>query len=247
MSMGCAPRSAPLSALKDGCSEQGKVLEDEIETPLRGYPYRFEIYLPPCYAEQTETSYPIFYFIPGSGGYPSLWFSAGINKIADQLILDEKMPPFIIVTTDNTDNEFEGVIIHDELVPYVESQYRVIDDRHYRAIAGGSLGGITSYRLGLQHSETFSSVGMFGSGAISGEEKQIRAWLAALPLNQRTRFFMDTGQADPLMLESAKVMDALLKDFWIPHVLHIGDGGHNYAYWASNFEAYFLWVADEWQ
>lgn len=223
------------------------MLEGEIEHPKRGYAYRFEIYLPPCYAEQTETSYPIFYFIPGSGGYPALWFSAGINTIADKLILDRKIPPFILVSTDSTEDDFKGVLIYDELIPYIEDQYRVLDNRQYRSIAGGSLGGITSYRLGLQHPEAFSSVGMFGSGAISGEEKQIRAQLVALPLGQRPRFFMDTGEGDPLMLERAKVMDSMLDDYFIEHVFHIGDGGHNYEYWASNFEAYVLWVVEEWQ
>jgi S-formylglutathione hydrolase FrmB len=88
---------------------------------------------------------------------------------------------------------------------------------------------------------------MFGSGAISGEEKQIKVWLVALPLNQRPRFFMNTGEADPLMLERAEVMDSLLDDYFIPHVLYVGDGGHNYNFWATNLETYFLWVAEEWR
>jgi enterochelin esterase-like enzyme len=245
--LGCSPRITLLAALKDGCAQPGQVLDREIEKPKRGYPYRFMVYLPPCYSEQTEASYPIFYFIPGNGGYPGIWFSAGINTIADEMILDKKIPPFILVATDSTEDDFEGSIIHDELIPFVESEYRVIKGRQYRAIAGGSLGGITSYRLGLQHPETFSSVGMFGSGAISGEEKQIKVWLVALPLNQRPRFFMNTGEADPLMLERAEVMDSLLDDYFIPHVLYVGDGGHNYNFWATNLETYFLWVAEEWR
>lgn len=245
--VGCTPSVAAPLILKEGCTQQGQVFEGEIEKAKRGYAYRFEIYLPPCYAEQEETRYPVFYLIPGYGGYPTIWFSAGTSTVADRLILDKKIPPFILVATDSTEDDFQGAIIYDELIPYVESQYRVIDDRRYRAVAGGSLGGITSYRLGLQYPESFSSVGMFGSGAISGEEKQIRAWLGALPLSQRPRFFMDTGKADPLMLERAKVMDGLLDDYFIPHVLHIGDGGHDYSYWASNLEMYFLWAAEEWQ
>ncbi len=251
----CSPRVAPpatsvpatLSILKEGCLQAGQVLDGEVEQTARGYSYRFKIYLPPCYAEQPDARYPVFYFVPGRGGGPGSWFSAGANSIADQLILDNKLPPFIIVATENTDNDPQATVIYDDVLPYIEGQYRVLSERRYRAAAGASLGGIAAYRLGFQHPESFSSVGMFGSGAISGEEKQIRAWLEAVPADLKLRVFMDTGEGDPLMLERARVMDSLLDEFSIPHVLHVGDGAHTMDYWVSNLEMYFLWAAEEWK
>ncbi|MBC7875660.1 MAG: hypothetical protein H7Y59_00700 [Anaerolineales bacterium] len=236
-----------LSALKDVCKQPGQVLDGEVEQTRRGYPYSFKIYLPPCYEDQLAVEYPVFYFIPGRGSAPSAWFSAGINEIADQLILDKALPPFIIVVTENTNKDSHGSDIYNDLLPYIENNYRVLDDRRYRTVAGGSLGGISSYRLGFQYPQTFSSVGMFGSGIISGEEEQVRAWLEAIPSNQKLRVFMDTGEADPLMLDRAKVMKSLLDKFLITNMLHIGKGGHDYNYWVSNLEMYFLWVAENWQ
>ena len=52
--------------------------------------------------------------------------------------------------------------------------------RRYRAVAGGSLGGIAAYRLAFQHPDAFSSVGIFSMGAVSDEEKQIKTWLSAV-------------------------------------------------------------------
>jgi enterochelin esterase-like enzyme len=239
--------SAPPPALMDGCDQNGQVLDGEAEHTARGYPQRFKIYLPPCYADQPDARYPVFYFVPGRGSGPGAWFFAGANSIADQLILSNQLPPFIIVATENTDNDPQATGIYDDLLPYIEGQYRVLSERRYRAAAGASLGGIAAYRLGFQHPESFSSVGMFGSGAISGEEKQIRAWLEALPEDLDLRVFMDTGEADPLMLERARVMDSMLNEYSIPHVLHVGGGAHTMDYWVSNLEMYFLWAAEEWQ
>lgn len=247
----CSTENIPLenislAELREGCLQAGQVLSGELDQTQRGYPYRFMVYLPPCYADQAEASYPIFYFIPGRGSDPAAWFSAEINEVADQLILEKVIPPFIIVTTENTNNDPHGSDIYNDLLPYIENQYRVLDARDYHAVAGGSLGGITSYRLGFQYPETFSSVGMFGSGAISGEEKQIKVWLDAIPKKYETRVFMDTGEGDPLMLDRAKVMASLLDEFSVPHFLHIGTGGHDYNYWVSNLDMYFTWVAENW-
>jgi S-formylglutathione hydrolase FrmB len=32
----------------------------------------------------------------------------------------------------------------------------------------------------------------------------------------------------------------------IENQLHSGQGGHNYAYWISNFEMYLEWLAKDW-
>jgi enterochelin esterase-like enzyme len=248
---GCAPPATLISStpspLDLGCTQPGQVLDGAVEQTARGYPHGFKIYLPPCYADQPDVRYPVFYFVPGRGGGPGSWFFAGANLIADELILGNKLPPFIMVATENTDNDPQATGIYDDVLPYIEEHYRVHSERRYRAVAGASLGGIAAYRLGFQHPESFSSVGMFGSGAISGEEKQIRAWLEAIPKNLDLRVFMDTGEGDPLMLERARVMDSLLDEFPIPHVLHVGAGAHTMDYWVSNLEMYFLWAAEEWQ
>ena len=57
---------------------------------------------------------------------------------------------------------------------------------------------------------------------------------------------MDTGDEDPLMLERAEVMKSMLDDLGIENILHTGHGGHNYAYWVSNFEMYLRWLVADW-
>jgi len=62
----------------------------------------------------------------------------------------------------------------------------------------------------------------------------------------RTRVFMDTGDEDIFMLDRARVMKSILDESGVENQLHVGHGGHNYAYWVSNFEVYLKWLTKDW-
>jgi hypothetical protein len=134
-----APRMAPLP---EGCTSPGTILSADLPQPRRGYPYSYRVYLPPCYAAGTEPRYPVLYLVPGRSSGPETWFAAELTDVVDRMILNKEIPPFIIVTTENIDNDPMTDTIYNELIPHVESQYPILDDRRYRAVAGGSLGNI---------------------------------------------------------------------------------------------------------
>jgi len=243
--VGCI--SIPDSAiLEPECFSPGELLNGEIPDAMRGYPYRFMIYLPPCYAPDNQPGYPVIYWVPGLGSGPAAWFNAGINQTADQLILTGEVPPFIMVTSENTVSDPFAAEIYTDLIPYIEANYNTLTTRLYRAIAGGSLGGIAAYRLILMYPEAFSSAGIFGSGLVNGENEQVRTWLATSPPENQPRFFFNVGDQDPLMLEQAQVLATILAEFEIPSEFVIGEGAHTYEYWAGNTDAYFRWVSQDW-
>src|ERR1035437_5505704 len=64
---------------------------------------------------------------------------------------------------------FERILI-DDLIPYVESNYRVIADQSHRAMAGLSMGGMQTKSIVIANPTLFSFVGMFSSGTISPTE-----------------------------------------------------------------------------
>ena len=247
--IGCraTPSSAPLAQLPENCTAPGKIIRAELSQPSRGYAYSYRVYLPPCYSAEPEFRYPILYIVPRLGGGPDGWFAAGLAKVADDLILSNEIPPIIIVSTESTSGDPLAETIYNELIPAVENQYPIMDDRRYRAVAGGSLGGIAAYRLAFQHPDTFSSAGIFGIGAVPGEEKQIQSWLSTMKDKNRVRVFMDCGNEDILSLDQAKVMKSLLDEAGIENQLHVGGGGHNYTYWLSNFEIFIKWMVKGWK
>lgn len=65
--------------------------------------------------------------------------------------------------------QFERVLI-DDLIPYIESNYRVIPDRAHRAMAGLSMGGMQTRSIVIANPELFSHVGMFSSGTFTPAE-----------------------------------------------------------------------------
>lgn len=245
---GCGPGPAPeaLAALPEGCTTPGTIVSADLPGPSRGYPYSYRVYLPPCTSSDGNSRYPVLYLVPGRNGAPDSWLAAGLAEVVDGMILAGEIPPFLIVTTENIGADPLADTIYRELIPHIEEQYPVLDDRQYRAVAGGSLGGIAAYRLAFQHPDSFFSAGIFGAGAISGEEAQIRAWLSAMDDENRVRVFMDTGDEDIFMLDRAEVMKSILEEAGLENQLHSGRGGHNYTYWMGNFEMYLEWLAQDW-
>lgn len=244
---GLGPTPQPLAVFPEGCTAPGTIISADLPQPIRGYAYKYRVYLPPCFSAKSESRYPVLYLVPGRSSSPDTWFAAGLADVPDRMILSGEIPPLIIVTTENIENDPMAETIYNELIPFIESQYPIIDDRQYRAIAGGSLGGIAAYRLAFQYPNTFSSAGIFGAGAISGEETHIHEWLSSMTDKNRVRVFMDTGDEDVLMFERAEVMKSMLDEAGIDNQLNTGHGGHNYAYWVSNFEMYLKWLAKDWQ
>ena len=82
---------------------------------------------------------------------------------------------------------------------------------------------------------------------ISGEEVQFDAWVQDLAPENQPRVFLNTGEQDPLMLERARAMAVALEQAGLDSTLLVGAGGHDYAYWVSNFPAYLSWLGKDWR
>ena len=69
---------------------------------------------------------------------------------------------------------FQDVLIKD-IIPMVEKNYRVIADPQHRAMAGLSMGGMTTHSVTLANPTTFAYVGMFSGGTFSVSELEDNA------------------------------------------------------------------------
>jgi enterochelin esterase-like enzyme len=138
------------------------------------------VYTPPGYDQDLETRYPVLYLQHGWGENEYGWSVQGhANLIMDNLIAEGKCKPFIIVMTYGMTNDtrmgglrnfdikhFETVLV-DELIPYVDANFRTLSDQPNRAMAGLSMGGMETRMITLKHLDKFSHIGLFSGGSIS--------------------------------------------------------------------------------
>ncbi|MEO5959147.1 MAG: alpha/beta hydrolase-fold protein, partial [Opitutaceae bacterium] len=64
---------------------------------------------------------------------------------------------------------FERVLI-DDLIPYIDANFRTLANRENRGMAGLSLGGMQTRSIGLAHLEQFSHIGVFSGGSVTAQE-----------------------------------------------------------------------------
>jgi enterochelin esterase family protein len=65
--------------------------------------------------------------------------------------------------------EFEKILFND-LIPFVESNFRVVGDQAHRAMAGLSMGGMQTHSIVVANPDKFAYVGMFSSGTFEPSE-----------------------------------------------------------------------------
>ena len=134
------------------------------------------VYTPPTYDEHADQSYPVFYLISGTTDTEEVYYKVGrMNYILDNLIAQGEAREMIIVLpygnpfklTGSTDMMGRGDLFSQDLIqnlmPYVESHYRTINDRDHRAIGGFSRGGNQGLMNGLMNLDKFSYLCSYSS------------------------------------------------------------------------------------
>ena len=139
------------------------------------------VYLPPKYKENKDKRYPVFYLISGTTDTEEVYYKVGrVNYILDNLLAEGKAEEMIVVLpygnptkllpaqpgTGGMGGMFRDVFsldLNEDLMPYVESHYRTINDADHRAIGGFSRGGNQGLANGLSHLDKFAYLCSYSS------------------------------------------------------------------------------------
>lgn len=149
------------------------------------------VYTPPDYDKDLSKRYPVLYLQHGGGEDETGWPNQGkTNLIMDNLIAKGKAKPFVIVMDNGTwrmpaqnpprqgdraagtwpppgwADGFKKTLLED-VIPFIDSNFRTITDQQHRAMAGLSMGGMQTRVITLANSDVFSYVGMFSGGSIT--------------------------------------------------------------------------------
>jgi enterochelin esterase-like enzyme len=68
-----------------------------------------------------------------------------------------------------TNTPFEHVLI-EEMIPFIDRNFRTLADQPHRAMAGLSMGGAYTHGITLAHLDKFSHIGLFSGGSIAPSE-----------------------------------------------------------------------------
>ncbi len=140
------------------------------------------VYTPPGYETNPRKNYPVLYLQHGYNEAESGWGAQGhAGLIMDNLIAEGKATPFIIVMENGgisggasgmrgagggfNFSTFEHALI-DDVIPYVDANFRTLADQSHRAMAGLSMGGMQTRQIALAHLDTFAYIGIFSGGTI---------------------------------------------------------------------------------
>src|SRR3954452_5240698 len=116
------------------------------------------VYVPPGYDDDPERRYPSVYVIQGLTGQLDMWrnrtpFRRNFPELADQLFASGEAPPCVLVWVDCwtsiggsqfLDSPGTGryhTYLCDEVVPWIDAQYRTAGAAEHRGITGKSSGG----------------------------------------------------------------------------------------------------------
>ena len=128
------------------------------------------VYTPAGY-ETSDKEYPVLYLISGTTDTEETWYKVGkLNTILDNLIAAGKAEPMVVVMpygnmgttpmpTSMAATKMYATFAQELtecIMPYVQRNFRLVNDRDHRAIAGFSRGGGQALFSALSHPQLFA-------------------------------------------------------------------------------------------
>ncbi len=142
--------------------------------------------LPSGYFDNVNATYPVRYNVAGYGGrYTRLnryfrpgsdfrnWWLSGDAPQVLCVYLDGEGPYGDSYQLDSDNNGPYGQMLTEELIPYIEAEYRGRQDATYRFVDGCSTGGWVSLALQLFYPDVFNGVFSYSPDAIAFSDYQL--------------------------------------------------------------------------
>ncbi len=240
----------------------GKVAYRLYHSDQLGFDRPLCVYTPAGYDPAGKEKLPVLYLIHGMTDTYETWFKVGqVNNIMDNLIalgLAKRMIIVMPYANPNPEIQARGLDIPqdimgtdvfckeilDEVIPYVESNYKVLTKADNRAIAGFSLGGRQTLACGFGNPDKFHYVCAFAP-AIFGNEYETNfqngTYAPLSDLQKKLKLmWLGTGSED-FLIQASRGLDKYLTDQGLQHTFYNPGGGHTW----MNCRDYIELVAKE--
>lgn len=236
----------------------GAVKSHAYKSKALGTDRKVMVYTPPGYETSTQR-YPVLYLLHGAGSDETSWTQRGqAHVILDNLIADGKLKPLVVVMPfgfaaarapgagrgDAAENKMqrEGFTkdFLEDVIPMIDSTFRVYTDRDHRAIAGLSLGGAQALALGLSHTELFSRVAAFSpamgaaNNPATGGVDFEKVLADSAQINVQIKFLWVSCGTEDTLFQSVQQFSGQLSQHKVEHIFRVTGGAHNYPVWQRN-------------
>jgi len=176
-----------LAQNQTGTKERVKIYSHAIEGNLVNDPAERDVtvYLPPSYQSEPDKRFPVLYMLHGFTDTDSQWFGwenhwINLHQVLDQAVGEGRTKEMIVVMP-NAYNRFKGsmysssatigdweTFVSRELVDYIDQQYRTRAKTESRGLAGHSMGGYGTIRLGMKYPDVWSAIYLLSPCCMEG-------------------------------------------------------------------------------
>ena len=254
-------------------SQESKVFDNlKMNSEILNQERSYAVYLPPDY-DSSDRSYPVLYLLHGLGDDQTGWIKLGdVQRIADESINSGISSSMIIIMPDagsgivgyinqpNRDWFYEDFFF-EELMPHVESKFRIKKQKKYRAISGLSMGGGGTLVYALHRPDLFSSAAPLSPAIGPTDIDDFHKWISRYnfyfndkietqkllnanhpiiliekqskeDLNS-VKWYLDCGD-DDYLYEDSSLLHLAMKKKGVEHEYRVRDGAHNWNYWKGS-------------
>ncbi|MFC6079877.1 alpha/beta hydrolase-fold protein [Sphaerisporangium aureirubrum] len=219
-----------------GPAKLGKLEARRYPSPLSANPagvHDIVVYTPHGYDPNRATPYPTLYLSHGSGDHSTAWTMQGVaHHILENAIRDGAAQPMVVVSTDFNGlpggNQGYADELRNNVIPFVEQNYRVSTRSQDRAFAGFSAGGSRAFTIMYDNTDLFAYHAAWSSGGPAASQAQIDR-LKAVPGG----IYIGTGLQDRLgnIAQNSQLRAAALRDAGVDVTEHNVDGVHTWHVW----------------
>lgn len=237
------------------------------DSPTLGIERRLFVYTPHGYTdkENAKKKYPVLYLLHGAGGDEDAWSSMGRTcQIMDHLIANGEAEPMLVVMPNGNATQraaqtlglpqaqvsreqagqmsYTNSIVQD-IVPYIEANYRVYKDKAHRAVAGLSMGGGHTATVSRDFPGTFDYVGVYSGavGSIKDREGNLNQDMVnKLKAQQKAGYklyWIACGNTDFLYQSNLEYMKGL-DEIGFKYTWFESEGGHTWDNWRMYLDTF---------
>ena len=241
------------SAVYNEANHRGTLTTMWYDSALLGINRRMIVYTPYGYDNPAnkKVKYPVLYLLHGGGGDEEAWTSMGrAAEILDNLIEQGRAVPMIVVMPNGNPNQqaaqtlgieptninyrdpyYANAYVNSlvtEIIPFIESHFRVNPKPASRAISGLSMGGGHTLTASQLYPSVFDYI---APQSISSQDTpEIRAQLRELKKDGYKLYWVGVGRGD-FLYEGAQTLDRILTEEGLEHTFFVSDGGHEWKNW----------------